>query len=415
MTQTLSTPLNQSERLHVLDLIRGIAVLGILMMNIQAFSMPFVTYMNPTVYGDLTGINYWSWYFSHLIFDQKFMSIFSMLFGMGVLIFAERADAREGHSGKRHYIRMMWLLVFGLIHAYLIWWGDILVAYAISGSLAYLFRDAKVKTWLWTALGLIVLISLVQWSQGFAFPHMTEEQIAKDILPMWQPDQPLLDAELKAYLGSWTEAFNYRVGQTATLQLYMIFYVPKILALNLIGMAMLKSGFVKGAWSKSQYLLMGLVLITTGMMLTAIGAGNNMAAGFHYTYSMAFGIQYNYWGSAFTAVGYISLLMLLANNIQTSVIKRSFARVGQMAFTNYIAQSLLCTFIIYGHGFGLYGQLERYQQVLFTIAVWLVLIVFSNVWMSRFRFGPLEWLWRSLTYGKLQSIQQKQKQTQNEA
>ena len=115
MTQTLSTPLNQSERLHVLDLIRGIAVLGILMMNIQAFSMPFVTYMNPTVYGDLTGINYWSWYFSHLIFDQKFMSIFSMLFGMGVLIFAERADAREGHSGKRQYIRMMWLLVFGLI------------------------------------------------------------------------------------------------------------------------------------------------------------------------------------------------------------------------------------------------------------------------------------------------------------
>ena len=95
------------------------------------------------------------------------------------------------------------------------------------------------------------------------------------------------------------------------------------------------------------------------------------------------------------------------------MIKRSFARVGQMAFTNYIAQSLLCTFIIYGHGFGLYGQLERYQQVLFTIAVWLVLIVFSNVWMSRFRFGPLEWLWRSLTYGKLQSIQQKQ--TQNEA
>ncbi len=397
----VSTPLVETDRLRSLDLIRGIAVLGILMMNIQSFAMPFSAYGNPTNFGDLTGINYWSWYLSHLFFDQKFMSIFSILFGVGIAIFSERAEAREGHSGKRHYIRMFWLFVFGMLHAYFIWYGDILVAYAISGALMYLLRNAKVKTLWITAISLIAFLSLIQFAQGFAFPYMTEQEAADQILVFWAPGDEAISKEIAAYSGSWMDAFNFRVGQAAMLQSYVLFYLFKIFAMNLIGMALYKSNFFKGEYRTGTYLWLGLGLVIIGVTLTALGAANNIEQNFFWKYSMAFGIQYNYWGSAFAAIGYISLLMLLAKRIDTNPIKRAFARVGQMAFTNYILQSVLCTSIIYGYGFNLFGKLERHEQVLFTLAIWGVLLVLSNLWLAKFRFGPLEWLWRSLTYGKI--------------
>ena len=396
------------DRIRVLDMVRGLAVLGILMMNIQAFSMPMSAYYNPTVFGDFTGINHTTWFISHLFFDQKFMSLFSILFGIGILIFAERADQKEGHSGKRHYIRMAWLFVFGMLHAYLIWWGDILVMYAISGCLAYLFRDAKIKTLLWSSLGLISIVWLMLALSGLIFPYLSEAEIEKDILPMWNPAQEILNSEIGAYQGSWGEAFSKRIEQALKLQSESLFILPKILGLNLIGMILYKSGFVQGQWSKMTYSLTGLCLTMLGLGLTYYGALQNQTVEFIWSYSMTFGMQYNYWGSSITAIGYFSLLMLFANNINGSFIKRSFAYVGQMAFTNYIAQSLICTTVIYGYGFALngkplYGNLERHEQAIFVLGVWVVLMVFSNVWMRLYRFGLLEWVWRSLTYGKIQS------------
>ncbi|WP_144392875.1 DUF418 domain-containing protein [Pleionea sediminis] len=396
-----SAPLVLQERLRSLDFIRGIAVLGILMMNIQAFSMPFAAYANPTNFGDLTGINYWSWYLSHLFFDQKFMSIFSILFGVGILIFSERADAKEGHSGKRHYIRMFWLFVFGMIHAYFIWWGDILVAYSLSGALAYLFRNVGVKALAITGFSFILLVSLFQLLQGFALPHMSEKEIADNILVFWSPGEEAIGKEVAAYSGTWLEAFHFRVSQAIMVQTFTLLYIFKILGLNLIGMALYKSNFFRGSYRRGTYLFSGLMLVIIGTTLTGIGATYNIESNFSWQFSIAYGIQFNYWGSTFSALGYMSLLMWMSQNIETNFFKRSMAKVGQMAFTNYILQSLICTTIIYGYGLNLYGKLERFDQVLFTFAVWMILLIFSSVWLSRFRFGPLEKVWRALTYGKV--------------
>ncbi|MEE4244047.1 MAG: DUF418 domain-containing protein [Kangiellaceae bacterium] len=396
--------IQKQTRIDVLDLIRGVAVLGILAMNIQAFSMPFAAYSNPTVYGDLTGINLLTWQIQHLVFDQKFMSIFSILFGVGVMIFIDNVAKREVNPAVRHYSRMLWLLLFGAIHAFLIWWGDILMLYSVSGMLLYNFKDAKNKTLVIWIIALLAILSLVQLSQGFAFQVMTEEEIQKDILPFWDPAKEVITAEIIAYNGSWLDAFNQRTQQTAILQPYLLFTLPKILALNLIGVLMYRTGFITGRFNNSQYIGLGLLLIVMGSYLTFTGMTNNLAVDFDYTYSMAFGIQYNYWGSLLVACGYISLLMLFARNVTNILITRWLANVGKMAFTNYIAESLICTFIIYGHGLALFGELERYQQGLFVLAVWLLLIVTTNLWLQRYQQGPLEWLWRSLTYQSIVPI-----------
>ena len=152
---TPAVPVTIAERHEAIDLLRGFAVLGILVMNIQSFAMPFAAYFNPTALGDRGPADFAVWLTSHLFFDQKFMTIFSMLFGAGIAIMTSRVEARGGRPALLHYRRMFWLLVFGLIHAYLIWYGDILVLYAVCGSVAYLFRRFRPAVLL--TIGLLVL------------------------------------------------------------------------------------------------------------------------------------------------------------------------------------------------------------------------------------------------------------------
>ena len=146
-------PIGGSQRILSLDVLRGVAVLGILVMNIQCFAMIMAAYINPTTYGSLEGVNGWVWYLGHLFADMKFMTIFSMLFGAGVIVMTSRREAAGQGSAGVHYRRMAWLLVFGLVHAHLLWYGDILYHYAMCGFVLYLFR--KAPPWLLIALGLV--------------------------------------------------------------------------------------------------------------------------------------------------------------------------------------------------------------------------------------------------------------------
>jgi len=146
-------PAADPERIVPIDVLRGFALLGILVMNIQSFAMPDAAYMNPTAYGDLSGANFAVWLLSHVFADQKFMTIFSMLFGAGIVLMTSRAEARQGRSAALHYRRMGALWVIGMLHAYLLWYGDILYSYAMCGLLVYLFRNFRPR-WLMT-LGLI--------------------------------------------------------------------------------------------------------------------------------------------------------------------------------------------------------------------------------------------------------------------
>ena len=159
MQEEESGPVPESKRIPSLDVMRGFALLGILIMNIQSFSMIYAAYFNPTAYGDLSGVHRWIWILSHLLADQKFMAIFSMLFGAGIILMAGRAEA-SGRSAKAlHFRRMLLLIAFGAMHAYLLWHGDVLVIYGMSGLVVYLFRRRSPRTLL--ILGIVLLASFL--------------------------------------------------------------------------------------------------------------------------------------------------------------------------------------------------------------------------------------------------------------
>ncbi len=156
------------------------------------------------------------------------------------------------------------------------------------------------------------------------------------------------------------------------------------------------------ALSKTKLFLVGLLLAVAGIAISWLGVINNFAENFSYLYSMSFGMTYNYWGSVITALGYLCLLMIMTSSSRLAWIKTIFSNVGKLAFTNYILQSVLCTSVIYG--FGLFGHLERVHQIVFTVVVWFLLLIFSAFWLKKFSMGPLEWLWRGLTYLKYKAI-----------
>ncbi len=399
MNQMLkAAPTSLCDRLVHLDFIRGVAVLGILVMNIQSFSMPAAAYSNPTVYGDLTGINYAVWFFSHLFFDQKFMTMFSLLFGVSLMLFSERVEHREGQSGARYYLRTGWLLLFGLMHAYFFWWGDVLTVYAICGMFSYLFRHSSVKGLVSAALTLFGIVSLLLVMQSLFADVMSEADVARDILPYWDPGAEHITRELSAHRGSWQDAFLFRINMASDTLAFMVGYLPRVLGLQLLGMALYKSGFALGQWQKSVYIKAALMCIPFGIWLTYIGVLANEANDYDWRYSTGFGAQYNYWGSLITAFGYFSLLLAGKHYIENNRWTCFLTNVGRTAFTNYILQSFICTFLIYGYGLNLYGSLQRYQQLLMVILVWGILLAFSNLWLRYFKQGPLEWLWRWLTY-----------------
>ena len=167
-------PTAQSERILSLDVLRGFVVLGILVMNIQHFSMIGAAYFNPSAYGDLTGLNYLVWLLSHLLADMKFMSIFSMLFGAGIVLMAERLEAKGRRPAAVHYRRTLILLLFGIAHAWLIWTGDILYSYAMCGLLVYLFRKKQPKTLIILGVVSIAVASAVSLMGQFTMPMWPE-------------------------------------------------------------------------------------------------------------------------------------------------------------------------------------------------------------------------------------------------
>nr|WP_256489473.1 DUF418 domain-containing protein [Pleionea sp. CnH1-48] len=166
-------------------------------------------------------------------------------------------------------------------------------------------------------------------------------------------------------------------------------------------MALYKSGFIKQVYSTRTYLLVAMVSLALGYWLTWEGVLFNEHHEFSWKYSLAWGTQFNYWGSLFVALGYLSLILVWGKNIDASLIKRSLSSVGKMAFTNYLMQSIICASLLWGTGFALFGQLDRFEQLLWVLGIWVVCIGFSVAWLKRFEYGPAEWVWRCLTYGKL--------------
>ncbi|MBM3304962.1 MAG: DUF418 domain-containing protein [Candidatus Aminicenantes bacterium] len=403
--EKLLQPVAPPERLASLDVLRGFAVLGILLVNIQDFSMVFAAYLNPTAFGDLTGLNRWAWMLTHVLGDQKFMTIFSLLFGAGILLVTSKAESKGLPPAGLHYRRIFWLFVIGLMHAYLLWRGDILVAYAVCAVWVYLFRKKKPKTLLIAGAVFILVPTILYLIFSWSVPYWPPEAVESN-LQMWAPPAERIAQEVAVYRGGWLQQMGHRVPSAIAFQtfIFLIYIGWRVTGVMLIGMALFKWRVLSAERSGRFYRIMLAAGFGIGIPLIVTGVVRNFAAGWAWPYSMFIGWQFNYLGSLGMAAGYIALVMLLCRSARLPALRERLAAVGRMAFTNYLLQSLICTTLFYGHGFGLFGKVQRWQQVLITVAIWTTLLVVSPLWLRRFRFGPVEWLWRTLTYRKAQPM-----------
>jgi len=388
-------PIKEKERIVTIDVLRGFALLGILPMNIQSFSMILAAYFNPTAYGDLHGANYWLWMLSHVLIDEKFMTIFSMLFGAGILLMTGRIEASGRSSAALHYRRMGWLILFGMLHGYLLWCGDILFDYGACGLLAYLFRRLRPRTLLILALLSISMVPIVLVLSGQRISHATPAQL-QALNESWKPPAPEVAREVAAYRGSWLTQMTYRMPQAVRMEATA--FVFRIFGLMLAGMALFKLGFFSGRPSPKICWALIAVALFVGIPVTVYGVRRDFADGWDARFSIFHGLLYNYWASFLVSAGWIGLVMLASQAAALTAVTKRFAAVGRMAFTNYIMHSVICTTIFYGHGLALFGKVERTGQFGIVVAIWIFQLTISPIWLRHFQFGPLEWLWRSLTY-----------------
>ncbi len=401
---TLNSTLPEN-RIISLDVLRGVAVLGILIMNIQSFSMIGAAYINPTAYGDLTGINKWVWIFSDLFANAKFMSIFSILFGAGIILFTDRALEKGRKTSAFHYRRMLWLLVFGMLHAYLIWYGDILVNYSLCGMLVYLFRKMSPKKLVIFASLFFIVPIIFSVVSGLSIPYWPAESYNQN-MQSWLPDDEIINQNIIAMQGSWIQQMDVRVSSTIFMQTFLFFWSTfwRVTSMMLLGMALYRWGVLSAQRSNKFYTKMILIGLVAGYVIIAVGIYQNFQHNWIMDYSMFIGDQFNYIGSVLVALGYIGFIMLISKSAQFIRFKNLFASVGKMAFTNYILMSLIAMFIFYGNGLGLFGQVERSVQILIVFAIWVLLLIISPFWLKKFRYGPLEWLWRVLSYWRKQPM-----------
>jgi uncharacterized protein len=400
-------PLADPDRIASIDVLRGVALLGILLMNIQSFAMPSDAYLNPTAYGDLTGANRWVWIITHLVADQKFISIFSMLFGAGILLIAERAG--PDRATRIHYRRMVVLLAFGLIHAHLLWAGDILYTYALCGMAVYPMRRLTPRRLVITGLALHAVSSLFFIANGILLRGAPPEAIAQVTNDFWLSSPADLARELAAYRGGWTAQQASRGPDAVSMEtfIFLIDSAWKASGLMLVGMALYKLGVLSARRSDAFYRRMVALGFGLGLPVIGYGVWSNFQAGWRVPYSLFIGSQFNYWGSVAVALGWSALVMLVVRSGRAAGLTRRLGAVGRTAFSNYILQTLLGITIFYGTGLGLFGRVERVGQLLIVFAIWTVQLAIAPIWLRDFEFGPLEWLWRSLTYARAQPMRRR--------
>lgn len=384
------------------------ALLGIFVMNIPIFAFTGTAFFNPPAGGGFEGPDYLTWLVSHLLFDMKMMAIFSMLFGAGVALMAERLDATGRNPAAVHYRRMLWLLAIGMLHAYLIWFGDILVAYALIGMLVYPLRKLRAR-WLLLIAGLLLPVGMaLSGLQQLLFEAMRSAESGgmadawKETSIMFFPTETSLEDERQKVLSGFFARALAQAPDVIMMQtwVFAMFTLWRVSALMLLGMALHKAGVFNAARSTRFYTIMLAAGGLIGGGLVGAGVLVNHANGFDPIAFFGVVGWFNYAGSVGVALAWVALVMLLCKSGALAWLRHALASVGRMAFTNYLSQSLIGAFIFYGWGLGYFGQLSRAELVPIVLGVWAFQLIVSPLWLSRFRFGPMEWLWRSLTYWK---------------
>ena len=402
-----AAPVAGAERIQAIDVLRGFAVLGILCVNIWMFAWGPEAFARPLEGADneFGGANFWIWAAVHLFAEMKFISLFSVLFGAGMVMMSERV-ARGGAPGPGlHYRRQRWLLVIGLLHAYLIWEGDILVAYALCGFLLYRLHDRPPRRLLWTGASGVAVVALLLVVAGWSVPYWPDELLAEAAAEWVLPPEEL-QARIEAMRGGWAEQMPVRAAYALEFETagFLAFSLWRAGGLMLVGMALYKLRVLTGERSSVFYRRMVRWGLGAGLPVTGVGIWYNAAAGFAWEQAALLGTLFNYIGSIGVFVGYVGAIMLLVRSGRLQWIRMRLAAVGRMALTNYITQSVLCSLIFYGHGLGLFASVGSVAIVGIVVAIWALQLAWSPWWLARFRFGPLEWLWRTLSYGQRQPM-----------
>jgi uncharacterized protein len=403
------------QRIQQLDVVRGIAVMGILAMNIVAFAMPFQAYMNPEAYGLESNADLASWVFSFVFIDGKMRGLFSFLFGASTLLVIERAEVGGLSPARIHYARMLWLLVFGLIHFYFIWFGDILALYAQTGLILFFFRKLSVRALLRWGIGLVLLQTLIFGAIAAGAQYLAHTpNLPPDLAESWRSMQegfvPLtgqaLADELALYRGPYPGLVQERLiehlGKPFT---GVPLFLAETLGYMLLGMAALKSGFFRGTWPMERYRKWATICLGIGIPVYAALAYLSVSQGFGteniFLYSIAGTTAFR----PVMVVGIAALIIVLTRNGGALVAR--IAAAGRAAFTNYLGTSIVMTTLFYGHGIGLFGDLSRIQLWIPVIGMWALMLLWSKPWLDRFRYGPFEWLWRSLSRMRLEPMRRR--------
>ncbi len=409
--QVPSGPAKLTDRIKSLDFIRGLAVMGILWANIVAFGQPTTAYMTPSAFlvpaGDPGG---WQWITQFVLIDGKMRGLFTILFGAGLYLFMERAWAR-GENRWLQARRLMWLLAFGLIHFYFIWFGDILALYAICGLIILLCLRWSVEWQLRISI-LGYITGAILYAAMMAFPYLVAETPMGDAPVYSEMREGMLegieqakadDAAETAYIqsGDYAGLVGHRFTDHGADPFVNVLFVGlETLPLMLLGVALYRLGFFSGGFSRSGMVRWGWIGLIVGALLhLAIGLWAK-STGFSFYGSIAAMLGFSPIPRLIMTLGMAALLVVYSPG-WTGWLGQRISAAGRAAFTNYLGTSVLLLFVFQGWALGLFGELNRPQLYLVMVAVWVIMLAWSKPWLERFKYGPLEWLWRCLTYWKL--------------
>jgi uncharacterized protein len=423
-----AAPVLGRERISSIDVLRGVALLGILLMNIVAMGLPHWAYDDPMIAGNRSPADFWTWAVNAVLFEGKMRTIFSMLFGAGIILITTRAEERAGRDAPAdiHFRRNMWLVLFGAIHGYLLLWpGDILYMYGLAGMFLFVFRRLRPRNLI--ILGAVILALQVPKMYGMSrgmseareglarFQTQTSggAQLSaedREKQKRWQkrmaearPPADKVQKEIDDRRGGYLRNLASLAPIVFMLETKMAYAIGiwDVVGMMLIGMAFMKLGVFSAAKSYKYYALMALIGygygLTAGTFVVWDWMRNGFAPGTRWL------TLYDTTRLA-VALGHIAVVMMVCKAGALTWITRPLAAVGQMALTNYIMHSVIVMFVFTGLGFALFGQLSRFQLYYVVGGIWLFQLIASPIWLRYFQFGPLEWLWRSLTYKKMQPM-----------
>lgn len=422
-------PTRRDERIAMLDITRGIAVLGILLMNITGFGLPHA-YDDPTNWGGHEGANLTVWRIMALFFEGTMRGLFTLLFGASALLFVERHTRRwpDMRPADLYFRRTLWLIAFGLVNGYLLLWdGDVLYFYGVTGLLLFVFRNMQPRPLIILAtvvMCLQTLVTVVEWhgyEQVAAEAHAAQDQRSRgEILTEeesgaidtlrttnedFKPTRQSLEDTVAKVRASYASALSDISKRTWYVETEFFFRhgLLECVGMMLLGMALFKLGVLTGDASTRTYLALLIVGYAIGLPVNVYEMVSLEHAQFSIDALIRSYLTYDL-GRIPMTLGHVGLIGLLCRAFASTSAARTIAAVGQMALTNYLAQSVICMLLFTGAGLALYGQLERHQLYYVVVAIWAVQIVWSPLWLRHFRFGPAEWLWRSLTYWRKQPL-----------